>query len=100
MATPALAVQNNSRDIDGWPMEGLRFKAMNEPPRDALCRVMDAMDKAGVTRGDLISRGIASRNALQQAFCRRRPLSPELLGKIAEALGVAAEDLQGEESLP
>ena len=68
---------------------------MNEPPRDALCRVMEAMDKAGVTRSDLISRGVASRNALQQTFCRRRPLSPMLLAKIARALGVDAEDLQG-----
>jgi transcriptional regulator with XRE-family HTH domain len=73
---------------------------MNEPPRDALCRVMDAMDKAGITRGDLISRGIASRNALQQTFCRRRPLSQELLVKIAGALGVPAEDLQGEDERP
>jgi hypothetical protein len=73
---------------------------MNKPPQDALCRVMNAMDKAGVTRSDLISTGIASRNVLQQTFCRRRPLSPTLLAKIAGTLGVAAEDLQGEESLP
>jgi hypothetical protein len=72
---------------------------MNEPPRDALCRVMDAMDKAGVTRSGLISKGIASRNNLQQTFCRRKQLSPALLAKIAGALGVAAEDLQGEDNL-
>ena len=69
---------------------------MNEPPQDALCRVMDAMDNAGITRGDFISRGVASRKTLHQAFCRQRPLSPELIYRIAEALGVAVEDLRDE----
>jgi hypothetical protein len=57
---------------------------------------MDAMDKAGITRGDLISRGVASRKALQQTFCRQRPLSSGLLVRIAETLGVVVEDLRDE----
>jgi hypothetical protein len=31
---------------------------MKEPPRDALCQVMVAMEEAGITRSDLIFRGL------------------------------------------
>ncbi len=73
---------------------------MNEPPEDALCRVFDAMERAGVSRGDLVVRGVASRNVLQRVFWRRRPLSAALLNRIAGALGVPSEDLHRGDHLP
>ena len=38
-------------------------------------------------------------NEPQQILCRRRPLSPTLLVKMAVVLGVSAEDLHGEDLL-
>ena len=72
---------------------------MNQPPRDALCRVFDAMERAGITRTDLVLRGVASRNVLQRVFWRRRRLPAALLGKIAATLGVPVEELRGGDPL-
>jgi hypothetical protein len=75
------------------------IQTMNQPPRDALCRVFDAMEHAGVSRGDLVLQGVASRNVLQRIFWRRRPLSEALLARIAGALDVPVKALQGEDRL-
>jgi antitoxin component HigA of HigAB toxin-antitoxin module len=66
---------------------------MYAPPADALSRILEALEAAGITRDDLVARKIGSRSKLTQTFCRRKALEPELLARIAQVLDKSVAEL-------
>ncbi len=68
---------------------------MHQPPADAVARILAAMERNRVSRDDLVALGIGSRNALHQVFCRRKPLTPSLKVRLAQALGMTLDELEG-----